>query len=105
MDDVDQPARELADRYWEDLLALEPILATEVGDERFDERLPDPSEEGRARREAIQRAALTALEGIERSALDVTTRTTLDVMEAIARRDLDDLEYRFDRFGAVLHLW
>src|SRR5207244_4701913 len=97
--------RELADRYWEDLLALEPLLATEVGDERFDDVLPDPSEEGRAKRETVQRAALTALEGIERGALDVTTRTTLDVMEAIAHRDLDDLEYRFDRFGAVLHLW
>ena len=103
--DPDGATRELLARYWEDLLSLEPILATEVGDERFDDRLPDPTEDGRVRREMIQRSALTAVEGIERSALDVNTRTTLDVMEAIARRDLDDLEYRFDRFSTVLHMW
>jgi len=103
--DHDRQARELVERYWEDLLELEPLLATEVGDERFDDRLPDPSEEGRARREMVQRGALTAIEGIERSALDEGARTSLDVMEAIARRDLDQLEYRMDRFQAVLHLW
>src|SRR5436190_18205470 len=105
MDDRDRQARELIDRYWDDLLELEPLLGTEVGDERFDDRLPDPGEEGRARREMIQRGALTAIQGIERSALDETTRTTVDVMEAIARRDLDQLEYRMDRFHAVMHLW
>jgi uncharacterized protein (DUF885 family) len=105
MDDRDRQAREVIDRYWDDLLELEPMLGTEVGDERFDDRLPDPGEEGRARREMVQRGALTAIQGIERSALDETTRTTLDVMEAIAKRDLDQLEYRMDRFHAVIHLW
>src|SRR6266566_1874219 len=105
MDDQDGHAKELVDRYWDDLLELEPLLGTEVGDERFDDRLPDPTEEGRARREMVQRGALTAIQGIERSALDENTRTSLDVMEAIARRDLDQLEYRMDRFQSVLHLW
>jgi uncharacterized protein (DUF885 family) len=100
-----QEARQLIDDYWEQLLELEPILGTEVGDERFDDKLPDPSEAGRDRREGIQREALRRLEGIDRSDLDVTTRTTLDLLEAIAQRDLDALKYRFDRFGAVLHLW
>src|SRR5439155_23652036 len=103
--DHNRQASELVDRYWEDLLELEPLLGTEVGDERFDDRLPDPSEDGRAKRETVQRGALTASEGIERSALDDGARTSLDVMEAIARRDLDQLEYRMDRFQAVLHLW
>jgi uncharacterized protein (DUF885 family) len=105
MNDVEGEARALAERYWEQLLELEPILATEVGDERFDDKLPDPSEAGLARRETVQREALKGLEGIDRSALDEETRTTLDVMEAIARRDLDAVEHRFDRFHAALHMW
>jgi uncharacterized protein (DUF885 family) len=105
MTDANQAARELADRYWDELLELEPILGTEVGDERFDDRLPDPTDEGLARRQHVQSAALTAIGAIDRSALDLVTRTTVDVLEAIAKRDLAAVEYRFDRLGAVSHLW
>src|SRR5207247_9123861 len=105
MTDNQEDARKLIDRYWEDLLKLEPILGTEVGDERYDGRLPDPSEAGLAHREAVQRAAIADLAAIDRSSLDVSTRTTLDVLEAIALRDLDAIEYRFDRFSAPLHIW
>ena len=48
MDETER-ARSLADRYWEDLLELEPMLGTMIGDERFDDRLSDPSEAGRER--------------------------------------------------------
>ena len=37
----------LADRFWEELLEREPIFATAIGDERYDDRLPDIGEEGR----------------------------------------------------------
>jgi hypothetical protein len=53
-----ETARELVDRYWEKLLALEPLLGTMVGDERYDDRLPDPSDAGRAARETLHRSAL-----------------------------------------------
>src|SRR5436190_22899307 len=105
MTDADLGARELADRYWDDLLELEPILGTEVGDERFDDRLPDPTEDGLARRQQVQSAALTTIGAVDRASLDVVTRSTLDVMEAIATRDLESLRFRFDRLGAVSHLW
>ena len=38
----------LADRFWDAVLAEEPTTATMYGDERFDDRLEDPSAEGRA---------------------------------------------------------
>ena len=98
-------ARRAVDRYWEDLLEVEPLLGTQVGDERYDDRLPDPSPEGLARRESISRAALETAASFDRSQLDMVTRTTLDLMDAIARRDLDLIRFRFDRFGAVTHLW
>ena len=98
--------RDLADRYWDQLLELEPLLATQVGDERFDDRLPDPSEEGIARRREVHEAALrTAGRIAGRERLDVVLRTTLDVLEAIARRELAEIAHRFDRLRAVSHLW
>ena len=45
MDATDR-ARSLADRYWEEMLQLEPLVGTMVGDERYDDRLSDPSEAG-----------------------------------------------------------
>lgn len=95
----------LADRYWEGLLEVEPLLGTEIGDEQYDDRLPDPSEAGRAKREALDTEALSELQAIDRASLDVVGRTTLDLLETVARRDLSTLEHRTDRFQAVNHLW
>jgi len=38
----EQEARALVDRFWDELLELDPMIGTMVGDERFDDRLPDP---------------------------------------------------------------
>ena len=54
---TEERAREVADRYWDRLLELEPIAATQVGDDRFDDRLPDPSDEGIARRATVLESA------------------------------------------------
>jgi uncharacterized protein (DUF885 family) len=98
-------ARALADRYWEQLLELEPVLGTVVGDERFDDRLSDPGEDGRAAAASVNRAALAELAAVDRPALDENLRGTLDVLEACARRSLADLEHRADRLRAASHLW
>ena len=104
MNDTER-ARSLADRYWEDLLVLEPMLGTMIGDERFDDRLSDPSEEGRERSRAVNQAALDELASIDRTALDVTMRGTLDVMEAIARRAIAELDHGTDRLRAAAHFF
>jgi uncharacterized protein (DUF885 family) len=104
IDDAER-ARSLADRYWESLLHLEPMLGTMIGDERFDDRLSDPGEEGRAKSESVNRAALDELATIDRSALDITMRGTLDVLEAIARRAIAELEHGTDRLRAAAHFF
>jgi uncharacterized protein (DUF885 family) len=48
---------ELSDAYWTAALEGEPLLATAVGDPRFDDRMPDPTPEGAA----AQRARLSAI--------------------------------------------
>jgi uncharacterized protein (DUF885 family) len=98
-------ARALADRFWEDLLEDEPLLATAVGDERFDDRLPDPGQGGRARRLDRAREALRELDSIDRGGSDEDLRTALDVLESIAVREVAEIEHRLDRLRSVSHLW
>jgi uncharacterized protein (DUF885 family) len=105
MTDTEDAARALADRYWERLLEVEPMLGTMVGDERYDDRLPDPSEAGRAERETLHRGALEELALLERDLPDEQLRTSLDVLEAIATREIASLEHRLDRLWCVSHLW
>ena len=96
-------ARALADRFWEELLEREPTFATAIGDERYDDRLPDIGESGRALAEQRNRSALEELASIDRSSLDVTLRTTLDVLEAIATQVVEAVELRTDRLYMANH--
>src|SRR5262245_50091980 len=98
-------ARRIADRYWDGVLELEPLLGTVVGDERFDDRLGDLSEAGRARRDEVHRGALADLDGIDREALDTEDRVTLDLVETLATRNLQTLALGYDRLEIVDHLW
>jgi uncharacterized protein (DUF885 family) len=104
-DDAAQKAEDLAHRFWEQILEIEPLIGTYTGDDRYDDRLSDPSEEGIAKREAVYRAALAEREAIDASQLDVDLRTTLDVLESGCRRELESIQHRLDRFGAVIHLF
>ena len=105
MAEAEEAARALVDRYWEQLLQTDPMIGTMVGDERYDDRLPDPSETGRAARETLHRGALEELALIDRDLPDEGLRTTLDMLEAIAQRDLASLEHRLDRLQMASHLW
>lgn len=98
-------ARDLAERFWEGLLELEPLIGTYIGDERFDDRLSDPSEEGLEERRRFFSGSLADLERIDRLALDEDLRTTLDVLESGCRRELENIRLRFDRFQGVTHLF
>lgn len=102
MNDADR-AQALADRFWEELLEREPVFATAIGDERYDDRLPDIGEDGRALSQSRNRAALDELATIDREALDITLRTTMDILEAIATQALAALELRTDRLYVVNH--
>jgi uncharacterized protein (DUF885 family) len=101
----DESARDLANRFWERILEEEPLIGTSVGDERYDDRLPDPSEEGLAARADWYRATLVELRALDRDPLSQIDRTTLDVLETIASREVAGIEARVDRLQAASHLW
>ena len=54
------PVDELADRFWQGHLERQPMTATYLGDERYDDRLPDPGPVGRARERAANEEVLAA---------------------------------------------
>lgn len=105
MTDAESAALALVDRYWDQLLEFDPTLGTMVGDERFDDRLPDPSEAGLARRNAAAAAALAELARLDRHIPDAGLRTSLDVLEAIAKIEIAVVKHRLDRLKVVSHLW
>src|SRR5262245_548968 len=53
--------RDLADRYLEDLLPLDPRLATTLGERRYDDRITDYSVDGVAARAELARRTLAEL--------------------------------------------
>jgi uncharacterized protein (DUF885 family) len=100
-----EAGRRLADRFWDGLLEIEPTIGTQLGDDRHDDRLPDPTDAGRERAREFFEEMLADLGQLDRDRMDLETRSALDVLEAGATRLLDDVRYRLDRFQAVSHLW
>ncbi len=105
MPNPDARARALADAFWERLLELEPLLATQVGDERYDDLLPDISKEGMEARRRVYSDALESARGVGREDLGVVERTTLDLLEEIAKRELSSSDHHLERFQAASHMW
>ncbi len=83
----------LADEYWEARLQAHPVMATAIGDRRFDDRLEDISPEGRAAWHArlmelhdrvgrITTAQLDEEDRITQAALDEVIRTDVAIADA-----------------------
>lgn len=95
----------LAQRVWNDVLESNPLLATQVGDGRFDDRLPDVSPTGIAdRRNAFARDVEDARRHRVASAT-VRDRVVCDAVEAIAEPEVSAIDLGMHRFAPVDHLW
>ncbi len=83
------------DEAWQFELATDPLLATSVGDHRYDDRLPDVTPEALSRRADVRRAGLERLAAIDRDRLDRQDRITHEML----RRSLADAVAAYE-FGA-----
>jgi uncharacterized protein (DUF885 family) len=83
---------ELADRFWEGVLERDPVYATILGDDRWDDRLPDLGEAGRAADEAAFRETLAEAEAIEPAGLDREQVITRDMLILVTSTHLEALE-------------
>ena len=78
--DASERLADLASEYWEERMSNDPLLATSLGDRRFDARLPDITPEGRARWRREYDEVVRKCEAIPESGLppkDRLTRTAL----------------------------
>ena len=92
---------DLADRFWQWTLSRQPIMATVLGDERYDDRLPDPTDFGRAEERSALRGFLGDAKSMERLGLSHEDAITLDVLETVARIWLREIDHDLHHFEAI----
>lgn len=98
---VGSSVTDLADRFWQWVLSRQPIYATVLGDERYDDKLPDVSAEGRAEEAAALKGFLEDSKLIERDELDQEDAITLDMLQVVARIWLKQLDLRLYHFDSM----
>src|SRR5919106_2336540 len=85
---------ELAEGYFEELLALEPTLATSIGDNRYNDRfVPAFSEEQREKSRALAVKTLAALGKVRRDALDPKRTISYEMLTRELEEDLAGLRF------------
>jgi uncharacterized protein (DUF885 family) len=95
------PVNDLADRFWEAILELNPTTATIYGDERYADRLEDPSAEGRARTRALMERTATEAAAIETDGLPTEERITRDMLAVIAELAIEEDDARLWQLRVV----
>ena len=95
------PVNALADRVWESILELNPTLATIYGDERFNDRLEDPSPAGRARARRLMERTKSEAEAISPDELSVEDRITRDMLIVIADQGIEEDDHGIHRLRVV----
>ncbi len=92
---------DLADRFWQWFLSRQPIYATVLGDDRYDDRLPDPS--ARAREDEITaiKGFLADAKEIEHRGLDKEDAITSSMLEVVGSIFLRQHAHNLHHFEAV----
>jgi uncharacterized protein (DUF885 family) len=91
----------LADRFWETILELNPTTATMYGDERFADKLEDPSAAGREKALALWRTSKGEAEAIPTAGLSVEDRITRDMIQVVCDLGIEEHAQRIDVLRVV----
>src|SRR5215831_1391910 len=95
------PVEQLADRFWEAILELNPTTATVYGDERYADRLEDPGPAGRAKARKLMEETKAAAEAIAADGLSVEERITRDALLVICEQTIEEDDQRIYRLKVV----
>jgi uncharacterized protein (DUF885 family) len=95
------PIDELSDRFWEAILENNPTTATVYGDERYDDRLEDPSPAGRAKVRALMERTKAEAEAIPTDGLSIEDRITRDMLVVIGELGIEEDEQGTHRLRVV----
>jgi uncharacterized protein (DUF885 family) len=86
--------QELFDGYFEEYLALNPLLATSIGDPRYNDRFEvSISPDWRARNERLQRGYLERIKAIEPDRLGPQDRISYGVFRSAREMDIEGLRF------------
>jgi uncharacterized protein (DUF885 family) len=85
----------IGEDYWEDVLREAPTYATYLGDFRYNDRLSDLSDAGRARWTSIAEGHLSRLKGIDRAALPEVERVSFDILKLQLENGLEEQRHKF----------
>src|SRR3954471_1028819 len=94
-------AVDLADRFWQWFLSRSPIYATVLGDERYDDRLPDATDFGRAEERTALRAFLEDAKAVDRDGISQEDSITVDMLETVADIWLRQIDHEVHHFDAI----
>jgi len=89
--DPNAAVNDLADRFWEGILERDPMWATLLGDERYDDRWPDLGAEGRAAEEAAFRETLDEATRVPPEGLAPEQLITRDLLILVCENHLEAL--------------
>ncbi len=92
---------ELSEQFWEGILELNPTTATVYGDERYADRLEDPSPAGRAKARALMERTKAEAEAIPADDLALEDRITRDMLMVIADLGVEEDEQGTHRLRVV----
>jgi len=92
---------DLADRFWESILELNPTLATQYGDERYADRLEDPSPKGRAKGRRLMERTLADAQAISADDLSVEDRITRDMLLVVTELNIEEDDQKLYQLRAV----
>jgi uncharacterized protein (DUF885 family) len=84
--------------YWEGVMRAQPTYATNLGDRRFDDRLPDISPAGDAADRKRLTAALERARAIDAQQLDAERRVTRGLLIEELETSLAQMECHFDEW-------
>ena len=80
----------VVEEYFEEVLRMNPVFATSLGDDRYDDRLSIGISSGyRAEQGALNRRYLARIEAIDRSALEGQDRLSYDILKRDLSRSIE----------------
>ena len=92
--DPNATINDLADRFWDGILERDPMWATILGDERFNDRWPDLGRDGRAADEAAFRSTLEEARSVPIEGLEPEQVITRDLLILVCENQLEALDQK-----------
>lgn len=84
----------LLDEHWQWRLAEYPVMASQLGDRRYNDRWTDDSLEAIAQRQAATLAFLERADSIDSDSFDEAARLNLELFRRALQEDIDEFPFR-----------